>query len=62
MKAKNLKQHLPKDNQKYMEVEDQWGDTKYIVEGVEYKTRADAKKAIDELLAKEFTSRYKEKK
>lgn len=57
-KAKNVKQHGTKDNQKYMEAEDDWGDSYYTVEGIQYKTKEEAKAAIHENLKKEFNSRY----
>ncbi len=59
MKAKNIKQHLPKDNQKYMETVDEWGNKDFIVEGIHYKTAAEAKQAIHDLVTKEFNERNK---
>jgi len=57
MKAKDLKQHT-KSNQTYMDKEEnKYGDDVYYVEGVQYKTKQDAKKAIAELIAKDFTDR-----
>lgn len=61
MKAKHAKQQIKK-NQEYMEKENEWGDTEYVVEGVAYKTEAEAKKAIHDLITAEFNSRYIPKK
>lgn len=61
MKAKHAKQQTKK-NQEYMEKENEWGDTEYVVEGVAYKTEAEAKKAIHDLITAEFNSRYIPKK
>lgn len=56
--AKNLKQHKPKVNQFYIDkIEDEWGDEKYIINGVTYNTLKEARKAISEFINKEFTSR-----
>lgn len=63
MKAKLIKQHLPKENQKYMESEDSWGNTIWTVEGQNYFTEAEAKQAVHDHISKEFRERYlKEKK
>jgi len=55
-KAKNVKQH--NKSLEYMDVENEWGDTEFVVEGIHYKTKEEAKKAIQELLDNEFKSRY----
>ena len=60
-KAKNVKQHT-KTNQQHMEVEDEWGDKGYLVEGIIYKTKEEAKAAIQKLLDDEFKSRYVKEK
>ncbi len=61
MKAKFAKQH--KLEIELEETEDEWGDTDIIIEGKHYKSKAAAKKAIDELITTEFNSRYlKDKK
>ncbi len=59
MKAKNIKQHIPKKNQDYMETVNEWGDKDFIVEGVHYKTKEEAKQAIHDLVTKEFNERNK---
>jgi len=62
MKAKNIKQHLLKENQKYMETTDDWGDKCFIVEGKYYKTKEEARQAINDLITNEFNKRNKEEK
>ncbi len=60
MKASNIKQHNTKANQVHMDIqEDKWGDNKYHVEGVQYDTELEAKKAIHDLITAEFNSRNK---
>lgn len=60
MKAQNLKQH--KLEFEYETVEDAWGDKTYVVEGIAYVNEIEAKKAIHELITKEFNERYLNKK
>jgi hypothetical protein len=62
MKAKHLKQHLKE--QKIEEMEDEWGDTFYVVDGIKFRKehKAEALKRAKELMEKEFTERYKDNK
>lgn len=62
MKAKNIKQHLPKENQQYMEAEDNWGNRIWTIHGQVYFTEQEAKQAVNDYITNEFNLRYKEKK
>jgi len=57
MKAEHLKKHLKKVA--IEEQEDNWGDKFWLVEGKKYFSYQDAKKAVDELIKKEFNDRIK---